>query len=239
MTRSISASLLGALALAGLPLAACAPDRVVTGSTYPTDHHVRHPIVLTQSPESLDLFPTADGLDERQQDDLVAFLAEYRNHGRGPLTASVPAGPISKASGRGALTAVHAVLARTGIPDAQLVVTSYRVADPALAAPIRLSFRRLQAKVASRCGLWPQDLGVSNVRANANNEPYWNLGCAMQSNIAAQAADPLDFVRARAEGRPDTIRRGQNIEKLRKGEDPSTEYRTPTDKINQTIGSTE
>jgi hypothetical protein len=34
----------------------------------------------------------------------------------------------------------------------------------------------------------------------------------------------------------DGIRRAANIEKLRKGQDPSTEYRTPTDRINQTIG---
>jgi pilus assembly protein CpaD len=224
----------GALALLAVPLSACSPDRVVTGSTYPTDYHARHPIVLAHAPETLDLFVTARGLDERQQDDLMAFVAEYRLHGQGMLTASVPAGPVGRTSGR--RSSIHAILAQAGIPSSQLAVTSYSVQDPRLAAPIRLSFQRLQAKVASRCGLWPQDLGVSDFKASTNNEPYWNLGCAMQSNVAAQAADPRDFVRARAEGRPDTIRRAANIEKLRQGEDPSTQYRTPTDRINQAIG---
>lgn len=236
MTKTSKPRLSGALLLLALPLSACAPDRVVTGSTYPTDHHVRHPIVLANAPESLDLFPTARGLDERQLDDLMAFAAEYRKHGQGLLTASVPAGPVTKGPGR-PLASIHAVLAQAGIPGSQVVVTTYRVLDPALAAPIRLSFRRLQAKVGSRCGLWPQDLGVSDFRSSVNNEPYWNFGCATQSNIASQAADPLDFVRGRPEGRADTIRRAANIEKLRKGEDPSTQYQTPTDKINQTIGN--
>ena len=237
MTRKISPPLAGALLLLALPLSACAPDRVVTGSTYPTDHRVRHPIVLAEAPDTLDLFVTGRGLDERQQDDLMAFAAEYRNHGQGPLTASIPSGPVTKGPGRRSLGSIHTVLSQAGIPSGQVVVTSYQALDSGLAAPIRLSFRRLQAKVGSRCGVWPQDLGVSNVRANVNNEPYWNLGCAMQSNIASQAADPLDFLRARPEGRVDTVRRAANIEKLRKGQDPSTQYRTPTDRINQAIGN--
>jgi pilus assembly protein CpaD len=236
MTRKINPHVAGALLLLALPLSACAPDRVVTGSLYPTDFRERHPIVLATAPDSLDLFPTAGGLDERQKDDLIAFAAEYRNHGQGVLTASVPAGPISKGAGRPAFASIRSALAQAGIPSTRVVVTSYRVLDPGLAAPIRLSFLRLQAKVGSRCGVWPQDLGVSDFRSSVNNEPYWNLGCAMQSNVAAQVEDPLDFVRARPEGRADTIRRASNIEKLRKGQDPSTQYRTPTDRINQSLG---
>ena len=94
----------------------------------------------------------------------------------------------------------------------------------------------MQAKVGTRCGLWPQDLGVSNAKFNANNEPYWNLGCAMQSNVAAQVADPVDLVRGRSEGRVDTVRRMENIKKLRDGQDPSTSYRADDDKINKALG---
>jgi pilus assembly protein CpaD len=238
MTRTHHTPLAGALLLLALPLSACAPDRVVTGSTYPTDYRERHPIVLADGAQTLDLFVTARGLDEGQQDALMAFAAEYRTNGKGPMTASIPAGPISKSTPRAGLGTIHAALARAGIPSSQVIVTGYRAVDPGLAAPIRLSFRRLEARVASRCGVWPQDLGVSDFRASVDNQPYWNLGCATQSNIAAQAADPLDFVRARPEGRADVIRRAANIDKLRKGQDPSTVYRTPTDRINQTLGGT-
>jgi pilus assembly protein CpaD len=214
------------------PLVACGPDRVVTGSTYPTDYRERHPIVLRNGARILDVF-VGGGLDQRQRDDIMTFAAEYRSRGQGLVTADVPAG--GKA-GRG-LSLVREALAEAGVPAGRVVVTSYPVTEPGLAAPIRLSFQRLEAKVASRCGLWPQDLGVSNVKANANNEPYWNLGCAMQTNIAAQTADPVDLVRGRAETRVDTMRRMSNIEKLRQGQDPSTDYKTEATSINSAVGN--
>jgi pilus assembly protein CpaD len=214
-----------ALSLAGAAavLAACAPDRAVTGSAYPYDYRDRHPIVLAKAPETLDVFVAGGGLDQRQEDDLRVFAATYRRYGQGPITAELPAGV---AAARRALPAVKAALEDAGLPAGRVAVRTYPVVDPGLAAPIRLSFPRLTAEVASRCGLWPQDLGLSNVKANANNEPYWNLGCAMQTNVAAQVADPVDLVRGRAEGRVDTVRRQANFEKLRNGQDPSTTYRS-------------
>jgi pilus assembly protein CpaD len=217
-----------------LPLGACAPDRVVTGSTYPMDYRERHPVVLTNAPRTLDVF-VGGGLDQRQRDDIAAFAAEYRSHGQGLVTADVPTG--ARAGSRNGLGPVREALAEAGVPGERVVVTSYPVSDPQLAAPIRLSFKRLQAKVASRCGLWPQDLGVSDVKTNAGNEPYWNLGCAMQTNVAAQTADPVDLVRGRTETRVDTMRRMSNIEKLRQGQDPSTQYTTKATTISNAVGN--
>jgi len=106
-----------------------------------------------------------------------------------------------------------------------VVLSSYEVAAPGLAAPVRLGFQRMSARVADACGLWPQDLGVSDAAYSLSNKPSWNLGCALQSNVAAQAADPVDLVRGRQEGRIDTIRRSDGIQKLREGKDPSTTWR--------------
>jgi pilus assembly protein CpaD len=194
---------LAALSAPALLAGGCAPDRVVTGSTYPFDHRDRHPIELARAPETLDVFVAGASLDPRQEDDLRAFAAEFRRRGQGPMTAE------------------------------RIAVATYPVEDPTLASPIRLSFPRLKARVASRCGLWPQDLGVSTPKANLNNEPYWNLGCATQANIAAQVADPVDLARGRSEGRIDTIRRAANIDKLRQGQDPSTDYKAQSNDINQ------
>jgi pilus assembly protein CpaD len=83
----------------------------------------------------------------------------------------------------------------------------------------------MEAKVTSQCGLWPRDLGVSDPGYSLSNEPSWNLGCATQANVAAQVADPIDLVRGRPEGRIDTVRRTQDIGKLREGKDPSTQWR--------------
>jgi pilus assembly protein CpaD len=237
MTSTTRTTLLGLAALIAAPLGACAPDRIVTGSTYPMDYRARHPIVLAHAPQTLDLFVAPAGLGPRQREDVWSFAADYRRAGEGFISAEVPQGSSSGASSRRALAVVQAALAEAGVPRSRIRVSSYAVMDDGIAAPVRLSFRRLEAKVGGPCGLWPQDLGVSDVGFNARNEPYWNLGCAMQSNIASQAADPIDLVRGREEGRVDTIRRMNNIEKLRQAQDPSTAYKADDDKINQVVGN--
>ena len=229
-----------ALALgAALTLGACAADRAVTGSTYPRDVPQRHPIVLAEGARTLDVFVTsAGGLDARQRDDVRAFAEEYRRHGQGALIAQAPSGTRHALSLHMTLDGIRAALAAGGVPGAHLSVAPYVPADPMAAAPIRLSFQRLQAKVASQCGLWPQDLGVSDAGFNARNETYWNHGCAMQTNVAAQIADPVDLVRGRQLGRTDTVRRTREIDSIRQGKDPSTTYRQDDKgKISSTIGN--
>jgi pilus assembly protein CpaD len=219
-------------------LGACVADRVVTGSTDALDYRQRHPIVLTEGPRSLDVFVTSyAGLDGRQREDIRTFAAEYRRTGQGAILAQVPAGTRNDAAAHITMSRINEALAEAGLPAGSVAATVYPVADPFVAAPIRLTFARLTAKVASACGTWPRDLGVSDYRKGNSNESYWNLGCAMQSNVAAQVADPVDLVRGRAEGRPDSIRRGKVIEAIREGKDPSTSYRQEGTKINQAVGN--
>lgn len=229
-TRLLAAAALGSLV-------ACA-DRVVTAPTYPADVRDRHPIVLADAPRALDVFVTSPaGLDPRQRTDVRAFAVEYGRYGKGPLVAQVPTAPANGVGTGRALEAIRAALAEGGIPGAYVSVTPYQPADPRAASPIRLTFQRLQAKVADRCGLWPQDLGVADAAFNVRNDPYWNLGCAMRSNMAAQVEDPVDLVRGRTESPPDTIRRMKVIEAIREGRDPSTQYRQERARINQSVGN--
>lgn len=130
------------------------------------------------------------------------------------------AGPVERTG-----AAIRHLAAEMGVPARGLQLTAYPIANPTLASPLRLSFQRMQAKVADKCGLWPRDLGVSDVRADWSNEPTWNLGCATQATLAAQVADPIDLVRGRPEGRIDSVRRTQDIGQLREGKDPSTQWR--------------
>jgi pilus assembly protein CpaD len=227
-----AATVLALLAMAPA-LGGCFANREATGSIYPTDLRDRHPIVLTNAPRVLDIFVEGpSGVDARERTDLRAFMAEYSRYGTGPVTAQVPTGAELGGATRQALAAIRSSA------GGRLSVVSYRPIDPALASPIRLSFVRLQAKVSDRCGLWPKDLGVSDAESNFRNEPYWNFGCAMQSNVAAQVADPVDLVRGRPETPPDTIRRMGNIGKIREGNDPSTNYRQDSlNKISTTVGN--
>lgn len=210
-------------------LGACRADRVeTTGSTYPIDVRTRHPIVLADADRSLDVFPTGIGhIDPRQRADIEAFLVEYRRYGRGILVVELPRGVSPGLAGSVERTGagIRRLAAEMGVPAAGIRVASYPVANPTLASPLRLSFQRMQAKVADKCGLWPRDLGVSDLRANWSNEPTWNLGCATQANLAAQIADPIDLVRGRPEGRIDTVLRTKDLGQLREGKDPSTQWR--------------
>lgn len=227
---------LAAAAALGASLAACA-DRVVTAPTYPVDVRERHPIVLADAPRTLDVFVTSPlGLDPRQRADVKAFAIEYRRYGQGPLVAQVPTDVPNGFGTRRTLDAIGGAVAEAGAPGA-LSVSPYRPADPLVASPIRLSFTRLQAKVADKCGLWPQDLGVADAAFNVRNDPYWNFGCAVRSNVAAQVDDPVDLVRGRTQTPPDTTRRMKVFQAIREGQDPSTQYRQERTRINQAVGN--
>ena len=208
-----------AAALALPALGACQSRSDVTGSLYPADYRDRHPIAIADSSRVLDVFVEGRaGLVGRERQDVADFLAEYRRYGTGALVAQVPVGHGTNPSTRVALATIRGAAGH-------LAVSSYHPSDPTVASPIRLSFKRLQAKVASKCGLWPQDLGVDDVSFNWRNQQYWNLGCAAQSNLASQVADPVDLVRGRRETPPDTGRRMYNFGQIRQGQDPSTQYK--------------
>lgn len=234
MPRSLAlCALLAAVAL----LPACTHKTAQVTGSIPLDVKDRHPIVLAEAPRSIEIFATGPRLDARQADDLAAFAAEYRSNGRSQIIAEVPSGDGVSAAGHRGLSSVREALSRNGVSPALVQVRSYPAPDYTVAAPIRLSFAKLQARVPHACGQWPEDLGASNGSFSNTNRPYWNLGCAYQNNIAAMVADPIDLERPRQEGRIDTLRRMAGVGKLREGQDPSTTYRDSATKINRTVGN--
>lgn len=238
----ISRSARSVLVAAGLAaaLAGCktADKGTVTGSIYPSDVRDRHPIVLTSAPKSLDLFPRgATALDARQVADIRGFADEYLAGGQGRVRVLVPRGHGHEAAAHRTAAAARAQLASAGVPSGAISQGAYEVEDPSLAAPVRVVFSAFKAEVAGPCGLWPQDLGSGQSTQGWRNQPYWNLGCASRANMAAQIADPIDLVRARPEGRIDTLKRQGNIEKLRQGKDPSTQYNSSPTQINTAVGA--
>lgn len=231
---------IAAAALLPLALAACGTDRVVTGSAsrITDDYRERHPIVLTDAPETLDVFvgENAPRLDERQEDDVTAFAKSFRQAGKGGVTALVPMGAAGEIGTHRGLNAIRSAFSKAGA-NVHLNVQTYRVSDPSVAAPIRLTFMKLQAKLPHRCGQWPDDVGGANTLNSWQNQNYWNFGCAYQQNLAAQVADPRDLARPRAESRIDTIKRTRGIEDLRKAKDPSTTWTQQGTRINQGVGN--
>jgi pilus assembly protein CpaD len=97
---------------------------------------------------------------------------------------------------------------------------------------MRLSFFGLKATVADRCGQWPRDLGIgSGAAEDWSNKPYWNFGCAFQTALAAQVADPRDLVSHQAETPGDTELRTGAIKSLRELQDHGTNWKLQNSSI--------
>lgn len=213
--------------------AGCGVNRVVPNADMSADGQTRHPIALSESEYSTDVFPTgADGrLDARSSVQIRDFAERYRTVGGGEVTMFVPQGGPAAAHTSYLAPALRATVERAFARP--VVVATYPVADPALAAPVRLTFRGIRARVAHRCGDWPNDLASASSLQGWDNRPYWNFGCSQQSVLAAQVDDPRDLAVPRGEQPTDTAFRTRAINNVRQGKDPGTGWKT----TNTSIGS--
>jgi pilus assembly protein CpaD len=132
--------------------------------------------------------------------------------------------PVGATHGGAGLNLVRRALSRAGVRG-NILVGTYPVTDPSLAAPIRLSFQGLKAKVAHRCGEWPQDLASGTSLEGWKNQTYWNFGCATQATLNAQLADARDLATPRGETAADIEMRMRGINRVRRGEDPATVWK--------------
>src|SRR5262245_21334209 len=66
---------------------------------------------------------------------------------------------------------------------------------------------------AKHCGEWSEDMTDTS-----QNEPYAELGCSHQNNIAAMVANPEDLIRPSATAPADPMRRTVIFDKYRTGE---------------------
>lgn len=237
LSRSLRLGVASMATCASLALGGCGVNRVVANADMSADGRERHPILLAEGTHSVDTFPVFDRgrLDHRTASQIRDFGARYRALGDGGLTILVPQGGRSGWQASAAVPAMREALERAaGRPVA---VAAYPVADPGLVAPVRLTFGGIKAKVAHRCGDWPDDLASASSLRGWQNETYWNFGCANQSMIAAQVADPRDLAAQRGEQPTDTAFRIRAITNVRDGRDPGTEWKNTNTSIGNVGGS--
>jgi pilus assembly protein CpaD len=223
-----------AISLAALlPLGGCSGlNKVYAPPEVAYDYRDRHPIVLAEAQTTVDVFPPPMGahLDKESVLRIREFVARYRKLGKGMITVLAPIGDPDPKGAQKGLAQVRRALAQAGVGNA-VYVGGYPVTDPGLAAPIRLSFTGVKAKVAGRCGEWPDDLASGGSLEGWQNHSFWNFGCASQMTLSAQIADPRDLADPRGETPQDIETRMRAIGKVRNGVDPSTTWQTKNGSI--------
>jgi pilus assembly protein CpaD len=217
-----NAKFAAALALAAsAALSGCLLDReplaMATSVGPPDDPELAHPIVVSQQRATMDVFPAAGRIDEREYRRIKEFVAAYRSLGGGRIIVAAPSGA---AYGQ-AMADVRKALAAAGLHGVIAMGTYPSTVD---GGPIKFVYRRLTAHVPGQCGLWPTDLASAGSTQGWNNAPYENFGCAYQNALAQEVADPRDLVNARPIDPADGSMRMRAVRNVEAGQDPSTAW---------------
>ena len=213
------------LAVSGLAvvLSGCFETQVAQNA-YPTDYRQRHPIVLRDGTQTVEVLlgRSRGGLTVDQRADVLSFAQTWRREAGSGIIVELPQGGPTDRAAADSIREIRAIFAAAGVPTNAIYVRNYRPARSSLAS-IKLSYSRLTAE-AGPCGQWPKDLGPTWNSDYIENHPYWNLGCANQRNLAAMVENPADLVQPRGETPPWAPRRNAAINKYTKGDSPSGNY---------------
>ena len=174
-------------------------DRPSKKPEFPHTYTQRHPIVLRNVEETLDVYVNGNALDRRAVADLKGFSEGYKKNGKGLIQMAVPRGTAEDALAERAAKGINLVLKKHGIPSNRVKTVSYNTSGAVGAPPVKLTYLKLAAEVDSQCGLYPHDMTDS-----LENREYWNFGCSYQNQLALQIDDPRDLIQARQETPPDT-----------------------------------
>jgi len=226
--------LLATCVATGALLAACAPrEPQTTGSIELDGFHSRHPIVVEEGNETLDLpvGTQAAHLSVKQSATVESFGRESRRQGASGVIVMVPSGSANESAAHRLSRDVTAALMRGGVPAHAIERRVYSAVGPEDVAPIRIAYPRIVARVPHECGEWP-----AQATSDVANHDYWNFGCATQANIAAMVADPTDLVAPAPLGEGDATRRAVVLQAYRKGEKTRTQTELPATNASQVSG---
>jgi len=221
-------SLARVLALVGLAalVSAC---KTTSGSdaaeSIPSDYRQRHPIAIREGAQTLHVF-VGNGrgaLTPAQRAEVAAMVSTWRREATGGIVIETPFGTANSRASHGVVHEIRAVLIASGVPAQAIEVRPYQPAEPIRLATVKVSFPKMVAETGP-CGLWPNDVGPTYDPVYRSNKPYWNFGCAVQRNLAAQVDNPADLVQPRTEAHVDAARRAVIFDKYRKGESTATQY---------------
>lgn len=208
-----------ALLIAATLAAGCA-DRSLTTGSIPMDYRQRHPVVLTEAQNALDIpvGPSDTRLTLGMKDTIRGFAQSYLASAAGHLQVQMPHGSPNAPAAARLVSEIRATLTMAGVRPQNLVLTGYAADAAGDAAPVRLSFTATRA-VTAPCGEWPEDLANDT----GGNRNWYNFGCASQNNLAAQLDNPGDLLGPRGTTPIDAARRSTVIDLYRSGKDTASD----------------
>lgn len=216
-----------ALAAVALSFGACTHREPPPGAlTTPVDYRQRHPIVVQEADQRTEIFvgSARGGLTAAQRADVGALGQLWLREGTGVIIAELPVGTRNARAAADTLKEIRSILTASGIPARGIQTRNYHPERADLLPTIRLIYPRLSA-TAGPCGTWPEDIGPSiKNKGYFSNQPYYNLGCASQRNLAAMIDNPSDLVQPRAESPAYTQRRSIAFQRYREGTSTTTTY---------------
>lgn len=175
------------------------------GTSFSNDPAVNHPITVEPHFTALKVsFSAANaGLLPDDAARFEAFVADYASRGSGSISISAPQSGDSTAI----LAYFGTRLFEMGVPRSRILVGTHDGADPR----VEIGFIAYAASTKP-CGDWSKNAGDT-----AANAPSPNFGCAVQTNIAAQVADPRDIIQMRDADPVDAGRRATVISNYEQG----------------------
>jgi pilus assembly protein CpaD len=219
--RGVRGTLAALACVSSVALAGCNLTKEPMAMAPPLDPEQAHPIVLTQAPILLEVFPVGGRIDPRDAARIQEFVDRYKQLGGGRIVIGAPKG----ASYGQAMEDVKRDLAQSGL-HAMVAIGSYPAPADGVSRPIKLTYRGLEAKVATQCGQWPTDLASGSSVQGWANTAYPNYGCAYQNMLASEVADPRDLAGPHALDPADAGMRMRAITAVRAGQDPGTDWKT-------------
>ncbi|MCC6206251.1 MAG: CpaD family pilus assembly protein [Hyphomicrobiales bacterium] len=209
--RNSTALRLALAATAVALLAGCANRDSVTVGSIPDDYRTRHPIVVSEKEQSVDVpvAATDRGVTITQRDAVEGFIANYDRSAAPPVTILTPYGSQNEIAANNVAQGLVHLLKKNGVPASRIAIAAYQADAAETAAPIRVSYVAMMAHT-SKCGRWPDDLTKTS-----ENKNYANFGCSYQNNLAAQIANPADLLGPRKPGEIDAERRNIIIDDYR------------------------
>lgn len=200
-----------AVAVAAL-MAGCAKRDSVHVGSIPDDYRTNHPIVIAEKEKKVDIpVGMSDrGLSRVQRVAVDGFIAGYDRSAAPLVTVMTPYGSGNQAAASVVASDMVKRLRAAGVPEGRILHQPYEAADYGESAPIRLAYSEMTASTG-QCGRWPADMLENN-----DNKHWANFGCSYQNNLAAQVANPADFLGPRQPAQIDTTRRGTSIDEYRR-----------------------